>query len=75
MAILPGKCRLHHILREKKLTLSELHELTGIRITQLSDYAYNRRRMNLSNALTIGFALETPVEELYELIISKKGRQ
>ena len=74
MAVLPGKCRLHNILREKKLTISELSQLTDIRIQQLSDYAYNRRKMSLTNALTVGFALETPVEELYELVITKRKR-
>lgn len=69
------------MLREKKLTLSDLHEFTGIRITQLSDYAYNRRRMSLTNSFKIGFALEIPVEELYdtktiyEFIDRKKSRQ
>jgi transcriptional regulator with XRE-family HTH domain len=66
MAIRPGDSRLHTILREKNLTLSALAKLTGIRLTQLSDYAHNRRKMSLANAATIGAALGVPIEDLSE---------
>lgn len=71
MAYRPGKCHLHNILREKKLTMTKLSSLSGIGLNQLSDYANNHRvSMSLSNAITIAFALEIPVEDLYDWIKS-----
>jgi transcriptional regulator with XRE-family HTH domain len=69
MAYRPGKCQLHRILRLKKLTLTDLSNLTGIRLSQLSDYANNHRgSMNYATALTIAIALSIPMEDLYEVI-------
>lgn len=68
MAYRPGKCRLHHILREKNLNLSKLSEMTGIRYNQLSDYSNNHRIMSLPNAITIAFAVGLPIEDLYDWI-------
>jgi transcriptional regulator with XRE-family HTH domain len=68
MAYRPGKCRLHNILREIKISMNDLSLLTGIRYNQLSDYANNHRVMSLANAFTIAYALGIPMEDLYEWI-------
>jgi transcriptional regulator with XRE-family HTH domain len=69
MAYRPGKCRLHHILRENNLTLTDLSKKTGIRLSQLSDYANNHREsMSYANAFNIAMTLGIPMEDLYEAV-------
>lgn len=69
MAYRPGKCRLHHILRENNLTLTDLSKKTGIALSQLSDYANNHRaRMSFANAFNIAMTLGQPMEDLYEAV-------
>lgn len=69
MAYRPGTCRLHNILRENNLTMTELANLTGIKLSQLSDYANNHRPcMSYTNALNIAYSLKIPMEDLYKVI-------
>jgi transcriptional regulator with XRE-family HTH domain len=75
MAYRPGKCLLHNILREKRLTPQELSEQIGIPKQQLSNYANNRNKMNLANAKTIAHHLEIPIDDLYEWIKTTRKRR
>lgn len=74
MAFRPGKCLLHSILRERKLTPQEFSELSGFSKQQISDYANNRRKMSLSNAKTIAHYLGVPIDDLYEWIETPRKR-
>lgn len=75
MAYRPGKCRLHHILREKKLTPQEFVDLTEYSKQEISDYATSRRKMSLSNAKTIATELGVPIDDLYEWVEVKRKRR
>jgi len=74
MAFRPGKCLLHNILRDKKISPQEFADRVGFSKQQISDYANNRRKMNLSNAKTIAHALEIPIDELYTWVQSSRKR-
>lgn len=74
MAFRPGKCLLHNILREKKLTPQEFSDHIGMTKQQLSDYATNRRKMSLSTAKTIAHALEIPIDDLYVWVKEPRKR-
>lgn len=72
MAYRPGKCLLHNILRENKLTPSEFADRTEYSKQQISDYVTGRRKMNLSNAKTIAALLGVPIDDLYEWVETKR---
>lgn len=74
MAFRPGKCLLHNILREKKMTAQEFSELSGFTKQQISNYANNRAVMSLANAFTIAYYLDVPIEDLYEWIETTRKR-
>lgn len=65
MPYLPGKCLLHEILKDRRLTAQELAEEIGMSKQQVSDYANNRIIMSLKNAKTIAHALQIPIDDLY----------
>lgn len=63
------RCLLHEILEEKKMTRTQLCDLTGLSNTQISDYIGNRKGMSLKNAILISYYLKCRVEDLYEWVI------
>lgn len=64
----PGRCRLHAILRERRLTPQEFVDLIGMSKQQISHYATNVKVMSLGTAKTIAHYLEVPIDDLYEWI-------
>lgn len=74
MAFRPGKCLLHNILREKKLTPQEFAEISGFSKQQISNYANNHSVMNIATAMTIAHYLEVPIDDLYEKVRYSRGR-
>jgi putative transcriptional regulator len=66
-----GKCLLLKILNNKRMTQSDLSDMTGIAKTQINDYIANTRKMSLPNAYLIAYALKCHVEDLYEWKIKK----
>lgn len=65
----PGRCRLHQLYKETGITQREVHIITGIPESQLSDYAHDRKKMGSSIRYTIGKALKLPCSDLlYEWI-------
>jgi transcriptional regulator with XRE-family HTH domain len=65
MAFLPGKCRLHILLNEKKISQQELADLIGMTRQQISNYANDFTKMSLGNAKTIADALHIHIDDLY----------
>ncbi|WP_420489922.1 helix-turn-helix domain-containing protein [Neobacillus vireti] len=61
-----GKCLLLQILNRRKMTQSDLSDMTGISKTQISEYINNSRKMSLSNAFLIACVLKVDVLDLYE---------
>jgi transcriptional regulator with XRE-family HTH domain len=74
MAFRPEKCLLHTILRDNKITPQEFSERIGMPKQQISDYANNRRKMNLANAKTIAHELGIPIDDLYIWTETKRKR-
>lgn len=60
------RCRLSELCDAKGLTKRDLERITGIRETNLSAYASNRRLMTLKTAKTISVALGCSIDDLYE---------
>lgn len=56
---------------KKKLTLSQLSQLTGIAKSTLSDIENNRVDPKISQLDKIAIALAVPVEELYESVLDE----
>ena len=54
------------ILREKKITLVQLAELTGISKTTLNEFENERRMPNLEQLERIAMALDMRMSDLYE---------
>jgi transcriptional regulator with XRE-family HTH domain len=65
-----GVCQLPRLLQRKGWTQQQLSERIGISVSQLSDYATNRRTMSLKNATVIAGALGCAVEDLYYWVSS-----
>ena len=53
--------------KEKKLTLAQLSERTGISTTHLNDIENNIKEPSISMMVRIGKALDLKVEELYKV--------
>lgn len=63
-----GRCLLALRLSDARMTQADLAIKTGLSSQQLSDYANNRRRMSLANAIAVAEALRCETRDLYELI-------
>ncbi|MBJ6362140.1 helix-turn-helix domain-containing protein [Paenibacillus sp. GCM10012307] len=62
----PDRCRLHQLYKETGISQRDLHILTGLSESQLSDYAHNRKIMGLGIAYTISRALRLPnIDPIY----------
>jgi putative transcriptional regulator len=61
-----GKCLLLKILNRKRMTQTNLSDLTGISKTQISEYIANTRKMSLANAKLIAHVLKCHIDDLYE---------
>jgi plasmid maintenance system antidote protein VapI len=61
-----GKCLLSQLLRQSRMTSTDLSLKTGISIHQLSSYINNKRMMSLPTAMLIAWALNTSIDCLYE---------
>jgi len=65
----PDRCRLRDLYVKTSISQRQLHILTGIPESQLSDYANNRTKMGFGTAVTIKKALKLRnVEQLYTWI-------
>lgn len=53
--------------KEKKLTLAQLSERTGISTTHLNDIENNIKEPSISMMIRIGKALDLKVEDLYKV--------
>lgn len=53
--------------KEKKLTLAQLSERTGISTTHLNDIENNIKEPSISMMVRIGKALDLKVEDLYKV--------
>lgn len=73
MAWQADKCLLRVCLKQAKMSMVQLSEKTGISISQLSDYASDRRGMSLNNAKTLSKALECRIEDLYTWVEIRRG--
>jgi len=70
MRFQPGRCLLHQLYADKKISQRELSSMTGYPESQLSDYANNRTKMGLGTAVTIARAMKLrSVDDLYEWIV------
>lgn len=58
MRYMPDRCRLHELYKKTGMSQRELHIVTGIPESQLSDYANNRTKMGLAIAYTIAKAMK-----------------
>jgi transcriptional regulator with XRE-family HTH domain len=71
------KCKLHEVLKERGLSMEELHELTGLRIATISEIA-NMKRSTLSipHIIVIAKALRiTDMNVLIEFIMPEDTRE
>lgn len=67
MRYLPGRCLLHQLYDQTRISQRRLHEMTGIPEPQLSDYAHNRKKMGFGTAYTIAKAMKLKcADDLYE---------
>ena len=62
MTIRSGRCRLKSILKTKRMTQTELANLTKLTPQRISDYANDRLYMSIINAVRIAKALDVPIE-------------
>ena len=65
MTIRSGRCRLRSILRQKKMTQTELAFQTSLTPQKISDYVNNRQYMSMINAAKIAKALAVSIDDLY----------
>lgn len=68
-----GKCLLLDLLHKRGWNQNMLCEMTGLKKSQVSEYANNRRTMSLKTAIVIAHVIGCHVEELYENTIVGKG--
>lgn len=61
-----GKCLLHELLVQSRMTPTDLSVATDISIYQISAYINNKRKMTLTTARIISIALNCHIEDLYE---------
>ncbi len=65
----PGRCRLHQLYKTSGISQRDVHIVTGISESQLSDYANNRKKMGSATRYTIAKALNLESsDDLYEWI-------
>ena len=65
MTIRSSRCRLRSILRQKKMTQTELAFQTSLTPQKISDYVNNRQYMSMINAAKIAKALAVSIDDLY----------
>lgn len=76
MAYKVGKCLLPLLLKESRITQSELADKLNVTKQQVNKYSTNKRVMSLSTAKNVATILNCRVEELYEWIpLNEKGRK
>lgn len=61
-----GKCLLSQILYEKRMTQTDLADITNIDRTLISKYVTRTRVMSIGTAYMIAKALKCQIEDLYE---------
>lgn len=64
-----GKCLLSKLLKDRRMTQSELSYLTGINKHQLSNYMNDKNTMSLKTARIISKSLKCTIDELYDWIV------
>jgi predicted transcriptional regulator len=73
----PGRCLLHHWYRVTGISQRDVHIITGISESQLSDYAHDRKKMGSAIRYTIAKALKLPNSDmLYEWrLVDERGEE
>lgn len=71
MAYKVGRCLLSQHLRRIGMTPQELATRLHMPISQISDYANNRKIMGLKNAKSIASVIGITIDELYEWSLIK----
>lgn len=61
-----GKCRLPTLLRQRKMTQTELANRLGIKRQQINKYALGHITMSLQIAYNIAAVLDCSIYDLYE---------
>lgn len=69
--ILVGRCLLKERLNERKISRSQLMDITGMTNQQISNYINNEQVMSLKTCRKIAYAINCDIEELYEWKITK----
>jgi plasmid maintenance system antidote protein VapI len=70
-----GDCRLVSVLAERGWTQQDLADYVPIPRQQISDFATNRRKMSLTNAISIAKTIGCSVFDLYVMVPANKGAQ
>lgn len=66
VAVRSGKCLLRKRLKDASLSQAELARRLQMPVSQVSDWANNRKTMGLDNAKNIADILSIPMDSLYE---------
>ena len=75
MAVVVGRCQLRRILKERRMTQTELSIRSGKTKSRISDYANDRYIMSLDTALNIADVLGCSIYDLYEIKTVASGRE
>lgn len=67
MVVVVGRCRLRQLLKERKMSQSELARLSGRSRQKISDYVNDKKMMSYETALDIAFIIGCLAEDLYVL--------
>ncbi|MDM5208446.1 MULTISPECIES: helix-turn-helix domain-containing protein [Cytobacillus] len=62
-----GRCLLGELIKERKMTQTELANLLGVTPQQINKYVHNTQKMSLQVAINIGHILKCDIEDLYEI--------
>jgi transcriptional regulator with XRE-family HTH domain len=69
--IMIRRCLLQQWLNKRGLTQVDLAHITGLSLTQISEYSTNKRGMSSKNLILISHFLSCHAEELYEWDITE----
>lgn len=61
-----GVCQLKTLLKDRRMTQTDLEKLSGVSQRMISHYANNKERMNVDAAKAISDALDCRIEDLYK---------
>lgn len=75
MAYKAGRCLLRVRLREAGLKAADVAERLGMKESQISDYANNRKRMSLETAKNIAVIVGCHIDDLYDWIDIKPSQR